>query len=1118
MSTKLSIEDFPMTLSRGLLWLVFVVALLAYEVQAGPSAYRLTSEPAPLPVPSAVKAAVGQDFTGANEHRRFVLGENATLLLKQGSTAKYSAPGVISLSAGEVYADAKNLTIETGQRQVRIKDGKVAVRVDKSGTSVYVTRGEAVVAGATIGAGWQLLAEAKGPAPMPRASHLLDWAKDLLAADMLLVPKSQFEGGALVAKDPDGQEAKISLRKFHVDVYIEDGFARTTIDQTYFNQERVQLEGTFYFPLPPDASLSRLAMYVNGRLMEGGMAERNYARDVYESIRYTSRDPALLEWVDGSTFKMRVFPLEPRTEKRIVLSYTQRLPSLYGKTSYRFPAGHSLKKVDKWKFQAHIQGGAKLAWECTSHRLDKRLEGPNLVLTGSAENASTARDVSLSFTEPYDATTPRPRFNSAKIDGADYFMVRYHPTFPSANQESTIKNRLWLFLCESSGDRDPLLARAQIEIIRNLLNNIDSGDQFLVATAGTRVKLHAAMPQVASPANIDAALRFLEESHLIGAVDLDNALEEVSKHAKGETYLVHVGSGIAAMGERRDAALVQKIERAGSAKVRYVGVGVGHRWNRSFMKLAAEKTGGHFLQINPDEPIAWRAYDLYATLATPRLMNVQVQGNSGQSFLVFNQTVADGEEICAVAKLSASPRLPTTLTIRGMLDGKPVEHKVAVKEVAPRADYLPRMWAKLEIERLLAEDALKNMEAIIALSKAMYVVTPFTSLLVLEHDDLYAQYKVDRGRKDHWAIYQCPEKIPVVYEPVPGEPDPKALLSGGKQKVDYVAKTVVERKRPILLKEDSNGGTREVLEEVAELVATPRNAKPFEPVPINLGNGNLGLASRAVTATGVVPTPPSGGFPDNFAIAGVALNSQSDAIRLTAMIGPASRRVPLQRGFRDFDGAITFDGRETPIKLGNIMIMGNDVGRTLGRLFTNSGGLTPGTPANVRVEAALARFDAAVFRPEGVAVDDSPAVFNTAIFRPEDFRQAKGEWQRFWQIDQPSKMNSSRRPNFAAQDAIFFDLLTYAPGMNTSAADLQTVLEAEGLPGRASKAGKIDAASRDLLARARLDGRFAGSPKALGSRGFKGWSTRHGESRRDDTQVHQTLDFDNPDVLTSVSL
>src|SRR5205807_153527 len=111
-------------------------------------------------------------------------------------------------------------------------------------------------------AGQMVKGGAKEAVAAPRASHLLSWARELLAGAPL-VPPSQHAGGALVARDGSGQEAKISLRKFHVDVHVEDGFARTTIDQSYFNASAEQLEGTFYFPLTPDASLSRLAMYVD---------------------------------------------------------------------------------------------------------------------------------------------------------------------------------------------------------------------------------------------------------------------------------------------------------------------------------------------------------------------------------------------------------------------------------------------------------------------------------------------------------------------------------------------------------------------------------------------------------------------------------------------------------------------------------------------------------------------------------------------------------------------------------------------------------------------------------------------------------------------------------------
>src|SRR5262249_39511653 len=207
---------------------------------------------------------------------------------------------------------------------------KFAVKTDgKDHTGVIVTQGKVQVKGydQPIAAGQQVSELGQGdPSPAPRASHVLDWTRELMtAADSPLVPESKYTGGALIAVDPYGQEAKLTLRKYHVDVHIEDGFARTVIDQTYFNHANSRMEGTFYFPLPPDASLSRLAMYVDGQLMEGGMAERNYGRRVYEEIMYSQKDPALLEWVDGSTFRMRVFPLEARQEKRIIIAYTQRL-------------------------------------------------------------------------------------------------------------------------------------------------------------------------------------------------------------------------------------------------------------------------------------------------------------------------------------------------------------------------------------------------------------------------------------------------------------------------------------------------------------------------------------------------------------------------------------------------------------------------------------------------------------------------------------------------------------------------------------------------------------------------------------------------------------------------
>ncbi len=275
--------------------------------------------------------------------------------------------------------------------------------------------------------------------------------------------------------------------------------------------------------------------------------------------------------------------------------------------------------------------------------------------------------------------------------------------------------------------------------------------------------------------------------------------------------LVHVGSGLPVLGLRDLDALVKRVpERAA-----YVGVGVGNRWSRALMKSAAARSGGYFTQINPNEQIAWRALDLLATLNTPRLVGVHVgqadhgymvpepdRGQPGKAdlqFLTCEDSLAQGEELCAIARLDAAAETPKTVEVTGQLGGKPRKWTLSVAGVAERAEYLPRTWAKLEIDRLVAEGAEKNKARIIELSKTMYVMSPFTSLLVLENEEMYAQYHVDRGRKDHWAMYACPAQIPVVSEPLVGPPSPSGTAEAKGPTTEEVLSTVLVRVPPAIL-------------------------------------------------------------------------------------------------------------------------------------------------------------------------------------------------------------------------------------------------------------------------------------------------------------------------------
>jgi ferric-dicitrate binding protein FerR (iron transport regulator) len=1036
-----------------------------------------------LPVGKVIRTGVGQ-------RRRLDLAGGSQLLVNEKTRLRRTAEQSLEVAAGEVLvevAGGEELRVKAPGREVRCAGGQVALRITDDGTSVLVAGGRARVEGIAepVRAGQQLQPRADKPAPAPRASHLLAWARDLVdVADSPLVPASRHAGGSLVVRDPDGQEANLVLRRYHVDVYVQNGFARTTIDQTFFNHAQSRLEGTFHFPLPPDASLSRLAMYTDGRLNDGGMVERDYGRMVYERIRYQQQDPALLEWVDGSTFRMRVFPLEPRQEKRILLSYTQKLPTHYGQATYRFPAGHSLDRVHQFSGHVRLKGGARAAWNSPSHAWTSNADGDDLILDVKEMDARLGRDLVLTMGDP-SASGDQVRFASAEQDGAKYLMLRYRPDLPAS--AGAPQRRDWVFLFESSGERDPLLARTQVEIVRGLLAHAGPDDRFLVLTAGSRLHRHPTALAAVTTENVQEAIALLERTHLIGALDLAAALTAAGLALEGAAngHIVHVGSGVTAMGERRTDELVRRLP----AGVRYVGVGVGHRWNRAFMKAAAERTGGYFTQINPDEPVSWRTFELASTLDSPRLLDVRAEDGAGRArFLPFTGAVAHGEELAAIARIDGGTVPPEAVIITGTLDGRPFRRELPVRDVAAGAGYLPRTWAQLEIERLLAEDAVKHKDAVIALSKAMYVMTPFTSLLVLENEEMYQQYKVDRGRKDHWAMYPAPERIEVVYEPEDGPPyDPR---KGIKPSATQVMKTILVREPPRLL--------------------TLRAATPTSPA-------ETGFALNAMPA---LPFRNQPEYP--------SLDSTAQAGgRLLWEASKEGRNLVTLNSFELADGAP--DVREQKAELLEHATAGEGrLGRRGPRVHD---AMRYQVQAQTRLEVddeAARTGKVAARRPSGddIAVPDqfliaknsnpfNPHWTEEVASRPPPLRRPHGIWNGasvesdVFEVEKDGSesriMTRSRalrlldrgrtshpplyeRPSYSLDEQLFFDLVAYAPGMNTLAADVRAVLEAEAAGRTIGRPGEIDQAARDLFATASSVGwRSVTFPTEAGN---PGWTVR----------------------------
>ena len=87
-------------------------------------------------------------------------------------------------------------------------------------------------------------------------------------------------GLALLAASSNGRAAgiltpkgaarsPIQIKDHHVVVVINNGFARTEVQQTFFNPNSADLEATYTFPLPKSASLSEMTIFAGESEIHG---------------------------------------------------------------------------------------------------------------------------------------------------------------------------------------------------------------------------------------------------------------------------------------------------------------------------------------------------------------------------------------------------------------------------------------------------------------------------------------------------------------------------------------------------------------------------------------------------------------------------------------------------------------------------------------------------------------------------------------------------------------------------------------------------------------------------------------------------------------------------------
>ncbi len=114
-----------------------------------------------------------------------------------------------------------------------------------------------------------------------------------------------------------------------VRVAEDAGLLRTEREDVVENSTPMQLEARYVVHLPKGAALSRVALDVDGTLIEGEVLEAERSRRIFSGIvdRPTPRDPALVERLADGSVQIKIFPVPAHGSRRIMLAYDEVAPA-----------------------------------------------------------------------------------------------------------------------------------------------------------------------------------------------------------------------------------------------------------------------------------------------------------------------------------------------------------------------------------------------------------------------------------------------------------------------------------------------------------------------------------------------------------------------------------------------------------------------------------------------------------------------------------------------------------------------------------------------------------------------------------------------------------------------
>jgi hypothetical protein len=556
----------------------------------------------------------------------------------------------------------------------------------------------------------------------------------------------------------EGHDAKdrkpLGLAAADVRVVILGPIAQTTMTLTFRNDTNRQLEGELTFPLPEGATVSGFGLDVNGTLVDGVPVERQKARITYEKEMRKRVDPGLVEQEVGNNFRTRVYPIPPSGKRTVKIQYVADVIEGKDGATYRLPLGWE-QPVDEASLFVEMAtpitawgGGAPIRLESGPIDLPGfSPDGGRWHSQAKAQNARLDKDLVVALMKldheviverHVKGATVQEMIDKKAKGGKDewYFAVsEYAPAAPVAIDQLERKPSRVGVLWDASLSRLSTDKAREVALLRKVIAGMDAN--------GT-IDLIAFRNEPEPPVSFavrdgaDKIVAAIEKLTYDGGTNL-SLLPIVKNYASvpgapgiaGQApadyaFWLLFTDGIADLGPEMPKSLAAPC----------YAISNDARSNHTLLRRIASETGGQYLnlqRIGDDDAAGLIGREPFALLG--------VDAKDGEVADVYPRGAVPAMGRMTVVGKLLVPEAKVTLKY-GRGGVVTARSEVTLRQYgASETGLVPRFWAQQKVTDI-SSDVEANREALLAVGKEFSLVTPNTSLLVLETVEQYLEHRI----------------------------------------------------------------------------------------------------------------------------------------------------------------------------------------------------------------------------------------------------------------------------------------------------------------------------------------------------------------------------------------